>query len=93
MLDGPFQASPVESIQCPNTTVATVQLSSLTHNEDSAGTWTGTRNQAIAAFVYDDKKRDEGLWKARNGQARMAKEQACTGQAGAPDTDTPAKLL
>lgn len=46
-------------------------LSSLTHNEDSAGTWTVTRNHAITAFVHDDKKSEEGLWKARNGQVRQ----------------------
>ena len=71
MLHGPFQASPVESIQRPNATVAAVLLSSLTHNEDSAGTWTVTRNHAITAFVHDDKKSEEGLWKARNGQVRQ----------------------
>ena len=46
-------------------------MSCLTHNEDSAGTWTVTRNLAITAFVHDDKKSEEGLWKARNGQVRQ----------------------
>ncbi len=73
MLDGPFQASPVESIQCPNATVAAVELSSLTHNQDSTGTWTVTGNHAIAAFVHDDKQREERLWKRMERSAKNGK--------------------
>jgi hypothetical protein len=49
----------LESIQRPNATVEVVLLSCLTHDDDVASTCTVRHNQAMAAFVHDDKKNEE----------------------------------
>jgi hypothetical protein len=66
----------LESIQRPNATVEAVLWSFLTHDDDVANTCTVRHNQAMAAFVHDDKKNEEWLWKPRDGQPTIAKQQA-----------------